>query len=162
MPSAVTSQFVSQFISPASVRKTASYPRAPQSDITTAEANTTSDSGVRWLLCVSQAGVVRTIGKGDKDGYAPFGELSEGWLNEYQPKRDVTIWDIGFWGIKNMLDDLSKETGPPANPHTFRRTFARLLRKVEVNTMTIKDLGRWESHWRWFRGRQGRSRLKTQ
>jgi integrase len=31
------------------------------------------------------------------------------------------------------------------NPHTFRRTFACLLRKAGVDTMTIKDLGRWES-----------------
>jgi integrase len=29
--------------------------------------------------------------------------------------------------------------------HTFRRTFACLLRKVGVDIMTIKDLGRWES-----------------
>ena len=29
--------------------------------------------------------------------------------------------------------------------HTFRRTFACLLRKAGVDTMTIKDLGRWES-----------------
>ncbi|MBT4511678.1 MAG: tyrosine-type recombinase/integrase, partial [Chloroflexi bacterium] len=31
------------------------------------------------------------------------------------------------------------------NSHTFRRTFACLLRKAGVDTMTIKDLGRWES-----------------
>ena len=31
------------------------------------------------------------------------------------------------------------------NRHTFRRTFACLLRKAGVDTMTIKDLGRWES-----------------
>ena len=35
--------------------------------------------------------------------------------------------------------------GLPCNPHTFRRTFACLLRKAGVDTMTIKDLGRWES-----------------
>jgi integrase len=33
----------------------------------------------------------------------------------------------------------------PHNPHTFRWTFACLLRKAGVDTMTIKDLGRWES-----------------
>jgi len=38
-----------------------------------------------------------------------------------------------------------KVTGLPCNPHTFRRTFACLLRKAGVDTMTIKDLGRWES-----------------
>ena len=44
-----------------------------------------------------------------------------------------------------MLNRLEKETGLPCNPHTFRRTFACLLRKAGVDTMTIKDLGRWES-----------------
>ena len=47
--------------------------------------------------------------------------------------------------IKAMLDELKKETGLPRNPHTFRRTFACLLRKAGVDTMTIKDLGRWEA-----------------
>jgi hypothetical protein len=32
-----------------------------------------------------------------------------------------------------------------SNPHTFRRTFACLLRKAGVDSLTIKDLGRWES-----------------
>jgi integrase len=44
-----------------------------------------------------------------------------------------------------MLNDLEKETGFHCNPHTFRRTFACLLRKAGVDTMTIEDLGRWES-----------------
>jgi len=44
-----------------------------------------------------------------------------------------------------MLQELKDETGLPCNPHTFRRTFACLLRKSGVDTMTIKDLGRWES-----------------
>ena len=44
-----------------------------------------------------------------------------------------------------MLNDLEKETGLHCNPHTFRRNFACLLRKAGVDTMTIKDLGRWES-----------------
>jgi integrase len=51
----------------------------------------------------------------------------------------------GLGGIKEMLNDLEKETGLHCNPHTFRRTFACLLRKAGVDTMTIKDLGRWES-----------------
>jgi len=37
-----------------------------------------------------------------------------------------------------MLNDLEKETGLHCNPHTFRRTFACLLRKAGV--ATIKDL----------------------
>jgi integrase len=44
-----------------------------------------------------------------------------------------------------MGDQLKTETGLPCNPHTFRRTFACLLRNAGVDTMTVKDLGRWES-----------------
>ncbi len=44
-----------------------------------------------------------------------------------------------------MLKRLEQRTGIKCNPHTFRRTFACLLRKTGVDTMTIKDLGRWES-----------------
>lgn len=89
------------------------------------------------------------IGKGNKEGFAPFGDKSEHylqtWLFEYQPDKEDIIWNVSYWGIKTMLDDLRKETGLPCNPHTFRRTFACLLRKAGVDTMTIKDLGRWES-----------------
>ncbi len=53
--------------------------------------------------------------------------------------------DEPFMGIASMLRRLEKETGVPCNPHTFRRTFACLLRKAGVDSMTIKDLGRWES-----------------
>ena len=90
---------------------------------------------------------IKTIGKGNKEGYAPFGSISErylrAWLAEYQPYG--TIWGMNKWGITTMLRRLEKETGLPCNPHTFRRTFACLLRKAGVDTMTIKDLGRWES-----------------
>ena len=90
---------------------------------------------------------VRVMGKGRKEGYAPFGALSErylrAWLAEYQPNGN--IWGLNEWGIVSMLRRLETATGLPCNPHTFRRTFACLLRKAGVDTMTIKDLGRWES-----------------
>jgi integrase/recombinase XerC len=93
--------------------------------------------------------LIRVLGKGNKEGYAPFGSLTEQymklWLEEYNPQPKQRIWNIGFWGIKSMLDQLSVETGLTCNPHTFRRTFACLLRKAGVDTMTIKELGRWES-----------------
>ena len=93
--------------------------------------------------------IIRVIGKGNKEGYAPFGEKTEYylglWLNEYEPQEDQRIWNIRYWGIKTVLDDLKRVAGIPCNPHTFRRTFACLLRKAGVDTMTIKDLGRWES-----------------
>ena len=92
---------------------------------------------------------IRVLGKGGKEGLAPFGNCTERllkqWLQEYNPLPDHRIWDIGFWGIKAMLEGLKQKTGLPCNPHTFRRTFACLLRKAGVDTMTIKDLGRWES-----------------
>ena len=66
-------------------------------------------------------------------------------IDKYNPKMHEKVWDIGFWGVKSMLDELKAKTGLPCNPRTFRRTFACLLRKAGVDTMTIKDLGRWES-----------------
>ncbi len=89
----------------------------------------------------------KVIGKGRKKAYAPFGRLSEQylveWLNQYTPNGN--LWGINEWGISIMLRRLKVKTGLPCNPHTFRRTFACLLRKAGVDTMTIKDLGRWES-----------------
>jgi integrase/recombinase XerD len=92
-------------------------------------------------------GVIRTLGKGQKEAYAPFGELSrqylKSWLNQYD--TNGSIWDINKFGIQIMLQRLRYKSGLPCNAHTFRRTFACLLRKAGVDTMTIKDLGRWES-----------------
>ena len=92
--------------------------------------------------------IIRVIGKGNKEGYAPFGSLSEQylkeWLSVFEPNGN-NIWGLNYWGISSMLRRLEDETGLPCNPHTFRRTFACLLRKAGVDTMTIKDLGRWES-----------------
>ena len=92
--------------------------------------------------------IIRVLGKGNKEGYAPFGPLSErylkAWLAESPPTGN-NIWGINKWGIATMLRRLERETGLPCNPHTFRRTFACLLRKAGVDSMTIKDLGRWES-----------------
>ena len=90
---------------------------------------------------------IRVIGKGRKEALAPFGELSEkylrDWLGQYVPTGN--IWGLYQWGIISMLRRLEASTGLPCNPHTFRRTFASLLRKFGIDVMTIKDLGRWES-----------------
>ncbi|MFC1871501.1 tyrosine-type recombinase/integrase [Chloroflexota bacterium] len=88
---------------------------------------------------------IRTIGKGNKESYAPFGSLSEQYLKEWLAQHTHNIWGINEWGISIMLRRLKNRIGLPCNPHTFRRTFACLLRKAGVDTMTIKDLGRWES-----------------
>lgn len=91
---------------------------------------------------------IRVLGKGRKEAYAAFGDLTEqylkAWLQEYQPDGG-NIWGLSEWGIASMLRRLEKNTGLPCNAHTFRRTFACLLRKAGVDTMIIKDLGRWES-----------------
>ncbi len=90
---------------------------------------------------------IRVVGKGRKEAYAAFGELTEkylkAWLKQYKPNGN--IWGLNESGIVSMLKRLEVTTGLPCNPHTFRRTFACLLRKAGVDTMTIKDLGRWES-----------------
>jgi len=91
---------------------------------------------------------IRVLGKGRKEAYAAFGDLTEkylkAWLREYQPNGG-NIWGLSEWGIASMLRRLEKVTGLTCNAHTLRRTFACLLRKAGVDTMTIKDLGRWES-----------------
>jgi site-specific recombinase XerD len=108
-----------------------------------------TDSGLRLseLLSIKAGDIdmeshtIKVLGKGKKEGYAPFGNLIEQylklWLKEYKPVPNGRIWNIGFWGIKAMLDELKRETGLHCNPHTFHRTFACLLRKAGVDTMTI-------------------------
>ena len=90
---------------------------------------------------------IKVICKGGTEHLAPFGDLTEkylkSWLAQYQPNGNV--WGINKWGIISMLRRLEEATGIACNPHVFRRTFACLLRKAGVDTMTIKDLGRWES-----------------
>ena len=90
---------------------------------------------------------IKVLGKGRKEAFAPFGALSEDylskWLSQYQ--TDGNIWRLNQWGITSMLRRLEAKTGITCNPHTFRRTFAVLLRKAGIDTMTIKELGRWES-----------------
>ena len=90
---------------------------------------------------------IRVVGKGRKEALAAFGALTNKdlcvWLEQYTPYGNV--WGINESGIVSMLRRLEVTTGLPCNPHTYRRTFACLLRKAGVDTMTIKDLGRWES-----------------
>jgi site-specific recombinase XerD len=91
--------------------------------------------------------LIKVVCKGNKEGLAPFGERTEKlmreWLSQYQ--ADGRLWDLKAWGIIEMLKVLKVKTGLPCNAHTFRRTFASLLRKAGLDSMAIKDLGRWES-----------------
>ena len=90
---------------------------------------------------------IQVMVKGRKEALAPFGELSRRylreWLEQYSPNGN--IWGLNNSGVKTMLRRLEEDTWLPCNAHTFRRTFACLLRKAGVDSMTIKDLGRWES-----------------
>lgn len=93
--------------------------------------------------------IIKVLGKGNKEGFAPFGPVTEDylrqWMSEYQPESSDSVWDIGFWGIKAMLDELRRETGLPCNPHTFRRSYATILAKRGVDSLHIMRLGRWGS-----------------
>ncbi|MDM8001063.1 MAG: tyrosine-type recombinase/integrase, partial [Dehalococcoidia bacterium] len=125
-----------------SIRDKAIIALLTESGLRLSELANIKPSDIDW-----QARTVRAIGKGRKEALAPFGSLTEGylreWLSQYSPNG--TIWDIDVRGIQIMLTRLKQRTGLPCNPHTFRRTFAVLLRKAGVDCLTIKELGRWES-----------------
>ncbi len=113
-----------------------------ESGLRLSELTNINPQDIDWQNCT-----MKVMGKGRKQAYAPFGELSAGylrqWLAQYKPEGN--IWGINEWGIVSMLRRLEASTGLPCNPHTFRRTFACLLRKAGLDILTIKDLGRWES-----------------
>ena len=116
-----------------------------------------SESGLRLteLLNIKASDIdwdkhtIAVLGKGQKEALAPFGKLTGKylrlWLAEYSPANGSNIWGLNTWGIISMLRRLSIESRLPCNPHTFRRTFACLLRLAGLDVLTIKDLGRWES-----------------
>ena len=91
--------------------------------------------------------IIRVLGKGQKEAFAAFGEITERYLKDWltQHQSDGNVWGLNMWGIISMLRRLEKTTGIPCNPHIFRRTFACLLRRAGLDAITIKDLGRWES-----------------
>jgi site-specific recombinase XerD len=101
-------------------------------------------SNIDW-----QEHTIKVWGKGQKEGKAPFGDASETllkqWLSEHKSISGDNIWDLSRNGIQTMLKRLKDATGIPCNAHSFRRAFASILRRSGVDTMTIKDLGRWES-----------------
>ncbi|MFC1905682.1 tyrosine-type recombinase/integrase, partial [Chloroflexota bacterium] len=96
-----------------------------------------------------QEHTIKVWGKGQKEGKAPFGSVSEAllkqWLSEHKQISGYNIWGLNRNGVQTMLKRLKDATGIPCNAHSFRRAFASILRRSGVDTMTIKDLGRWES-----------------
>jgi integrase/recombinase XerC len=142
LPSLTREQVVALIGKADSVRDKAIIALFTESGLRLSELAHIKPTDIDWT-----AKTIRVLGKGRKEALAPFGELSHRclteWLAQYHPKDN--IWGLNEWGIVSMLRRLEKTTGLPCNPHTFRRTFACLLRKAGVDTMTIKDLGRWES-----------------
>jgi len=92
---------------------------------------------------------IKIWGKGRKQQLAPFGQVAEKylreWLSRHNPGTNDSIWGINEYGIKSMLRRLKDKTNLACNAHVFRRSFAVLLRQSGLDTMTIRDLGRWTS-----------------
>ena len=67
--------------------------------------------------------------KGNKEGYALFGERTEmllkQWLQEYPPVEK--LFNLNERGVSAMIDRLELKTGMKFSAHTFRRTFAKTL-----------------------------------
>ncbi|MBN1367179.1 MAG: tyrosine-type recombinase/integrase [Dehalococcoidales bacterium] len=114
-----------------------------------------ADSGLRLdeLANISpknidwQNRLIKVKCKGNKEGYAPFGQRTESllreWLSEY--KANGRLWDLNHYGVSIMLRRLSASTGIKFSAHTFRRTFASILAKRNVDSLHIMRLGRWSS-----------------
>ena len=115
-----------------------------ESGLRLSELVSVTKSNIDW-----QEHTIKDLGKGQKEGKAPFGSVSEAllkqWLSEYKPIFGENIWGLNKNGIQIMLKRLKVATGIPCNAHSFRRAFASSLRRAGVDTLTIKDLGRWES-----------------
>ena len=115
-----------------------------------------ADSGLRLRELASinianidwQRRLIKVRCKGNKEGLAPFGggteTLLKQWLTEYTPINGQ-LFNLTPCSIEDMLKLLKQETGLPCNPHTFRRTFASILSKRNVDSLHIMRLGRWKS-----------------
>ena len=142
LPSLTSEQLETVIDSAKSVRDKAIISLFADSGLRLVELSNIEPSNIDW-----QHRLIKVRCKGNKEGYAPFGERSEKllreWLTEHKPNG--RLWDINFWGINAMLRRLMQETGLPCHAHTFRRTFASILAKRGVDSLHIMRLGRWES-----------------
>lgn len=142
MPSLTREQVLTLIEKVDNVRDKAIIALFAESGLRLSELTSIKTQDIEW-----DSHTIRVIGKGKKEAFAPFGSLTEkyirAWIANY--KTDGNIWGLNQWGIISILRRLKANTGLPCNAHTFRRTFACLLRKAGVDVMMIKDLGRWES-----------------
>jgi len=93
-------------------------------------------------------------GKGGKQRRAPFTKRTAELLAEHMKVKRVSqvsrkvynnVWNMRHRAIQDMLLELSRATGLPCNPHTFRRTFASNLHRAGLDIEHIMRLGGWES-----------------
>ncbi len=93
-----------------------------------------------------QAGKVRVLGKGRKEIYAPIGDLSRRYIQDWLKESDRTsgsLFGLNKWGIASVFRRLEGEKHVSA--HMLRRSFAVILRDMGLDVLTIMQLGRWES-----------------
>ena len=92
--------------------------------------------------------LIKIITKGGDEAFIPFGRGTEilirEWLSEYNPNGG-SIWGINKSGIVSMLRRLENSSGVKCNAHTFRRGFASILRRNNVDSLDIMRLGGWKS-----------------
>ena len=54
--------------------------------------------------------IIKVLGKGSKEGYAPFGNITEhylkAWLEEFKPKDNKSIWGLTRRGIQGIMEAL--------------------------------------------------------
>jgi len=88
---------------------------------------------------------IRVWGKGNKEGYLPFGVSTKALLVQYleESRPEGSLFGLNHWGLKSMLQRLEKRTGIRCNAHSFRRGFATELRKKGFGELDIMELGRW-------------------
>ena len=114
-----------------------------------------ADSGVRrFELCnIAVADLdlaqkrIRVMGKGQKQGYLVFGPSTAALLAQHLAENNPSghLFDLGYDGLRTMLNRLGSRLGIKLNAHDFRRGFATTLRKRGVGELDIQQLGRWES-----------------
>ena len=87
-----------------------------------------------------------TKGKGQKEGYAviSFAEpYLAAWIQE-SGKTSGSLFDYSDRGLQTWFRRLEKRTGIKTNPHTFKRSFAFILKELGMDIEQIRILGRWE------------------
>jgi integrase/recombinase XerD len=90
---------------------------------------------------------IKILGKGNKQRKAPFTGRSAEYLKVVAANDGAggNIWHMKRRSVQGMLLKLSKKTGLPCNPHTFRRTFASNLHRQGLDVEHIMRLGGWEN-----------------